>query len=421
VKERLLQFIWQFQHFNRNGLTTVTGEEVQVQQVGRYNTNQGPDFLDARIRVGNTDWAGSVELHTLTSDWYKHGHQADRNYDNVILHVVWEHDVGKREGPLIPILELNDKVPKWLLQRYEEWMHTASFIPCERSINTFPALNWKSWKDRLVIERLERRANWVDSYCRQNNYHWEETGWWLIARNFGMPVNADAFESIARSIPVRLLAKRKQQLIQLEALLFGQAWLLNKKFREKYPRLLQKEYRFLQKSFGLEPVTVPVHFLRMRPANFPTVRLAQLAALVNKSSQLFSKIREEDRLTEIRSLFDVTANDYWHYHYRFDEDTAFREKKLGKSMIDSIIINAVCPLLFAYGTYHKLQQYKDRALDWLEKTPAELNSITRAFRGLGISGKTAFDSQALLELKTHYCDQRKCLECGVGNFLLAKN
>lgn len=415
MTERLLQYIWQFQYFNTTELTTTAGELIQIIFPGQYNTNQGPDFADAKIKVGKTTWAGTVELHIKTSDWSKHNHQKDKNYNNVILHVVWEDD---RTGNAVPVLELKGRVSKILLQRYEELMNEDSFIPCEKSIHSVLEIVWKSWKERLLAERLLRKAATVDNYLQQNNYHWEETFWWLLARNFGMKVNAETFEAIARSVPVNILAKHKNQVHQLEALLLGQAGLLEEKFTEDYPLMLQKEYRFLQSKYRLKPVSLPLHFLRMRPGNFPTIRLAQLTMLVHQSVHLFSKVKEVGSVKDIRQWFDVNANDYWHYHYRFDEASAFKKKKLGETMIDNIIINTIAPVLFAYGSYHKEQQYKDKALQLLESTAAEANNITKGFQRIGVDNKNAFDSQALIELKNEYCSKRRCLDCGVGNAIL---
>lgn len=416
INERLLHFIWQFQYFNKSELATTSGEAITVSYPGTYNTNQGPDFSDAKIRIGKTTWAGAVELHIKTSDWNKHQHTTDSNYNNVMLHVVWEHD---SEETGIPVLELKGRVSKILLQRYEELMNARSFIPCQNSISAVRSITWKSWKDRLVAERLIRKSALAEKFLSETNYHLEETFWWLLARNFGMKVNADAFEAVARSIPVNILAKSKNQLHQLEALLLGQAGLLAGDFSEDYPQMLQKEFIFLKQKYNLKPVNMPVHFLRMRPGNFPTIRLAQLAMLVHHSAHLFSKIKEAESKKEVNNWFDITANDYWHYHYRFDELSAYKKKKLGSTMTDNIVINTVCPLLFAYGNYHDEQRYKDMAMRWLEQTGAETNSITKGFLQAGIENKTAFDSQALIELKNEYCNAKKCLKCGVGNVLLS--
>jgi hypothetical protein len=415
MTERLLQYIWQFQYYNKGELSTAGGEPLQILFPGQFNTNQGPDFSDAKIKIGATTWAGTVELHINTSDWKKHNHQQDNNYHNVILHVVWEDDTKANE---LPVLELKSRVPKVLLQRYEELMLSSSFIPCEKTIHTVREITWKSWKERLLAERLLRKAAVVETYLQQNSYHWEVTFWWLLARNFGIKVNADAFEAVARSLSITILAKHKSQIHQLEALLLGQAGLLNEDFIEDYPVMLQKEYTFYKNKYGLQPINNPVFSLRMRPGNFPAVRLAQLAMLVHHSVHLFSEIKEAAGVKNVKSRFDITANDYWHYHYRFDELSAFRKKKLGVDMIDNIIINTIVPVLFAYGNYHNEQPYKDKALQWLEETAAEKNVITKGFEKLGLENRVAYDSQALIELKNNYCHPKRCLDCVVGNAIL---
>lgn len=420
MTERLLQFIWHFQYFNKNELVTAAHERLEIITPGQNNRNQGPDFLQASIKVGSTKWAGNIELHLKTSDWKKHRHQGDKNYKNVILHVVWENDTDETS---IPVLELKSRISKILLERYEELMNATGFIPCEKVIRSVRDIVWKSWKERLLAERLLRKSAIAETYLKQNNYHWEETFWWLLAKNFGIKVNSDAFEVVARSIPINILAKHKNQIHQLESLLLGQAGLLEKNpdsypDKDEYPLLLQREYAFLKKKYSLKPIHQPVHFLRMRPGNFPTIRLAQLAMLVHESAHLFSKIKEADTIKVVRKWFDVTANDYWHYHYHFDEISPFKKKKLGDAMIDNIIINTICPVLFAYGNYHNENKYKDKALKWLEETSPESNSITKGFKQLGIENKNAFDSQALIELKNEYCNKKKCLDCAVGNGIL---
>lgn len=424
MTERLLQFIWQLRYFNKNGLVTTKDEPLQIIFPGNYNTNQGPDFSEARIKIANTTWVGSVELHIKTSDWKRHRHQDDKNYNTVVLHVVWEDDTnnqqkaGSETEKSFPVLELKDKVSKLLLSRYEDLMNSSAFIPCQQTIQSVPDIIWKAWKERLMAERLFRKVTTIENYLKQNNFHWEETCWWLLARNFGMNVNADAFEQIARSIPVSILAKHKHQVIQLEALLFGQAGLLKEKFAEDYPRMLQKEYKFLSRKYGLTPIPSSIFFLRMRPGNFPSIRLAQLAMLVHQSAHLFSKIKEAGSVKEVKNWFDVMANDYWHYHYLFDEISTFKEKKLGVTMIDNLIINTITPILFAYGHHLDEQKYKDKALTWLENISPENNSITRGFVKLEIENKNARDSQALIQLKKEYCDNKRCLDCFIGNAIL---
>ncbi|HEY2720536.1 MAG TPA: DUF2851 family protein, partial [Chitinophagaceae bacterium] len=270
MTERLLQFIWQFQYFNNGELVTSGDEQLQIIHAGQLNINQGPDFSNAKIKLASTIWAGNIELHLKASDWTKHNHHRDGNYNNVILHVVWENDVGNNVQ--IPILELKERVSKILLDRYESLMNAPEFIACEKSIHVVRDIIWKSWRERMMIERLMRKAKTAESLLVQSNFHWQEAFWWLLARNFGMKVNGDLFEEVARSIPVNLLARHKNQIHQLEALLLGQANLLKGNFREDYPIMLQKEYLFYKKKYDLRPVLAVPFFLRMRPGNFPSIR-----------------------------------------------------------------------------------------------------------------------------------------------------
>jgi hypothetical protein len=415
MNEKLLQYIWQFQHFNRSDLSTSVGDRLIVIHPGILNFNQGPDFLDARVRIGNTVFAGAVEVHLKTSQWKIHGHHKDPNYNNVILHVVFEHD-EKDNG--IPVLELQPVVSNILLERYALLMNASAFIPCGTSILKVKDLVWLSWKERLLVERQVRKAVAVSELLKKNKSHWEETLWLMIARNFGVRVNAEAFEAVAESLPVKLLTKHRNQIHHLEALLFGQAGLLEKDFKEEYPRLLKREYVFLKRKYSLRPIRIPVHFLRMRPGNFPTVRLAQLAVLIQCSVHLFSNLLKAEKTSDVRSLFEVTANDYWHYHYRFDEPSNFKTKHLGAEMISNIIINSVVPIVFAYGSHHNEEKYRDKALKWLIDLPPESNSIISGFKSLRIEARTAYDSQALIELKNQYCIKKRCLECAIGNALL---
>lgn len=425
MTERLLQFIWQHGHFNQGSLSTTTSEPLQIVYPGTLNFNQGPDFLDGKIRIADTTWAGNVELHVKSSHWDMHKHSGDINYGNVILHVVWKHDAdvtNLNNLHPIPTLELIDKVPKLLLEKYDQLMNTTpAFIPCGKQINLVPDLTWINWKERLLIERLQKKSSVLLDYLQQNNNHWEESFWWLIARNFGAKVNTDAFEKIAQSIPLNVFSRNRSSVIQVEAILFGQANLLRNPFKEAYPNLLKKEYEFLRTKYSLRPALARLQFLRMRPSNFPTIRLAQLAMLIFKSRQLFTSILEVTSLQELKKMFDITANDYWHYHFVFDEESTCNPKHLGDSMISNLVINTIIPAVFAYGKFHSDQHLKDRCFNWLMEIDAEKNAITSNFAALGVIPETAFDSQSLIQLKNEYCNQFRCLDCAVGNWMLKKS
>ncbi|MBL7697581.1 MAG: DUF2851 family protein [Chitinophagaceae bacterium] len=418
MTERLLQYIWQFQYYNRNELVTTTGERLAVVHPGTFNRHQGPDFSEGKILMDDHLWVGNIELHLLTSDWQRHGHDSDDNYNNVILHVVWEDDEEERMRKF-PTLELNSRVPKVLLEQYEIWMSGDHFIPCQASAALVGKLIWTGWKERMVVERLERKAQQVMMLAKRNNYHWEEVFWWMIAKNFGLYVNADAFEEMAFSIPHNLLSKHRLQIHQLEAMMFGQSRLLEKDFVESYPVMLKKEYAFLQSKYHLQQIHLPMHFLRMRPACFPTVRIAQLAMLVHMSGNIFSDVLSADSMKSLRNLLSITANDYWHYHFRFDEEVAWQPKTLGAGMISNILMNTVSVMLYAYGTHHKELLLQQRAIDWIGQLPAESNSVIAKFREMELPVKTAFDSQALIELKSQYCDRKRCLDCAIGSAVLS--
>lgn len=415
MTEKLLHFIWQFQYYNKTNLKTVEGENLQIINIGSLNHHQGPDFLNATIQLNAIILVGNIELHVNTSDWTKHKHNNDENYNNVILHVVWNNDkqiITNQSS--ISTLELKNIVAKILLDRYQNLMQANKGIACKKFLPVLNSLQWLAFKESLVAERLEEKSKKIVQLLTQNKQHWEEVFWWLLAANFGNKINKDCFQEIAQTIQVNVLAKHKNQLQQLEALLFGQANLLNSAIEDDYYILLQKEYKFLQHKYQLKKVNYSVLFHRLRPANFPTIRLAQLAKLISNSSHLFSKILVIDKLTELKFLFQVTANDYWHYHFNFSEKSAYQPKSLGNQMIENIIINTVVPMLFAYGLYNKEEHYKTKAIEWLQALSPEKNSVITEWKNTEITAQTAFDTQALLQLNKFYCTKLNCLSCAVG-------
>ncbi len=420
MNERLLHYIWQFRYFNPNELLTSQGQQVQVLAPGEYNTNQGPDFANARIKLDSTIWAGPVELHLKTSDWNRHGHTSDGNYNKVILHVVWHHDLPENNADA-PVLELQPHVPAMMLDQYEKWMHSTQAVPCGNQLQHVNTLTITNWKDRMLSERQLQKMHRIQQHLQQTSNHWEEVFWRLLCRYFGGNVNGESFEQVAVSLPVSLLAKHKNQIHQLEALLLGQAGLLHKNDEDKYCQMLYTEYQFLQKKYGLRVVNKPPAYLRLRPVNFPSVRLAQLAMLIHKSLHLFSRIREADQLKQVWRLLDVTANDYWNYHYKPGIEAEHLPKHVGRQIMETVLINAICPVLFAYGKLNAEQAQVEKALNWLQQVPAEKNVYTRAFEQYHLEAMHAYDSQAMIQLKKEYCDARRCLECAIGNAMLRKN
>ncbi|MEJ7625787.1 MAG: DUF2851 family protein [Ferruginibacter sp.] len=417
MNERLLQYIWQYKYYNSADLRTTDNLPLQIIHPGTYNTNQGPDFINARICFENKVWAGSIEIHIKASEWKAHNHSNDENYNNVILHVVWQQDVETFLP--FPTLPLHDRISMLLINRYEELMQSPLFIPCQQHIRV-NELIINSWKQRLLIERLQQRATNIEFLLKTNNNNWEETFWVMLARNFGMKVNGEAFENIAGSVSINIILKQ-HQLIQVEALLFGQAGLLDRKFKDSYPNRLRKEYIFLQKKYNLVKIPYSLFFLRMRPSNFPTLRLAQLAVLINNNKNLFSVVRDMNGIKELEEVLNITANEYWHYHYTFDDQISFCKKKLGAEMIKNVLINTFIPILYQYGYFCNNEKYKVKALYWMESLSKENNSITKGFEALGVENRNAADSQSLIQLKNEYCNYKKCLSCAIGNNILKNN
>ena len=422
MQESLLQYIWQFQYFNKTGLFTTSGESIQIIYAGNISTNQGPDFVAAKIKIGNTTWVGNVEIHINSSGWVLHNHSDDANFNNVILHVVWNDDaaIKDKNGNDLPTLELKGRVSKLLLEKYKMLMESQHFIPCEKQAQQISELTLTNWKQRLVAERLIAKSQRIFSILHETNFHWEETFWRLIAANFGLIVNSNTFQQIAKNIPVIILAKHKNNIQQVEALLLGVAGLLEFNFKEQYPLMLQKEFVFYQKKYKLKIIDGSVSFLRMRPANFPTIRLAQLAMLIHGSEHLFSKIKNASSVKSIKDMLLVTANDYWHYHYVLDEESGYKKKQLGQQMVNNIIINTVVPVIFSYGLHQDDEGYKAKAIQWLEQAPPEKNIITKGFESLQFSNNSAFDSQSFIQLKNEYCCKKLCLNCAIGNGLLKR-
>lgn len=421
--EDFLHYVWKFRLFDRGNLQTNDGEALEIFSAGIHNSDSGPDFQNARIKIGDTIWAGNVEVHLSSSDWKKHGHATDDAYENVILHVVYRDDAPLvlTNGRRVPTLELQNRIPDELYSRYHKLIFgEKSIIPCEASISSVDNLTLYNWLTRVLVERLEKKSATVIAALNLNRGDWEETFYQFLAANFGFKTNAVPFELLAKSIPQNILAKNKNNPIQIEALVFGQAGFLNEEFKDEYPLKLKEEYGFLQKKYKLAPVEKHLwKFMRLRPANFPTIRLAQFAALIVKSNHLFSKLLEIKDVKALKALFtDVKVNPYWEDHYRFDVVSPPSPKNIGEASVDILLLNTMALFLFSYGKYNQQQHFINRSLQLLEYLPCENNKIITDFTNLGVKIKTAFESQALIELKNNYCNYKKCLQCGVGNRIL---
>jgi hypothetical protein len=415
MTEEFLQYIWKFKNFAVNDLRTLKGEPIRLIKTGEHNSNAGPDFLNSQVMIGEVRWAGSVEIHTRASEWKRHGHSTDPAYDNVILHVVYENDLGGDENN-IPVLELKDHIAENTLINYKLLLESRNFIPCEAQAGKVDEFTKSLWIDRILVERLESRLEGIHTKLEKTNDDWREVFYQYLGRNFGFKVNSEAFERLTESIPMRTLAKHKGNLKQIEALLFGQAGFLEGDHEDEYPKALKKEYGFLQKKYGLLPLKRSQwKFLRMRPDNFPSCRIAEFAALVNTSENLFSKILDIKEIKDIEKLFEAEASQYWNTHYIFDKAAAKSHLKvLGKQSIENILINTVTPMLYAYGHFRGKTYQKEKALRILEATAPEKNNITNRLELLGFENNSASQSQGLLHLKKEYCDKKRCLSCAVG-------
>lgn len=419
MTEQFLQYVW-FQKLFSPVQVTFGGEPVEIIDVGQLNTDSGPDVFNAKIKINHTLWAGNVEFHQKSSDWARHGHTQNPAYNSVILHVVFDVDTAiyRSDGSEMPQIRLN--FSPHLLEQYQLLQLRNSFIACEQQIGNVESIHLHNWMDRLLVERLEQKTNMIETLLSQTTNNWEEVFYVVLARNFGFSTNSLAFELLAKSLPLNILAKHKNNLIQLEALLFGQAGLLEKPhIDDAYVIQLKNEYHFLRTKYQLEPIDYSLwKLLRLRPANFPTVRLAQFATLIHQSSKLFSKILETTSYDQLRLLFQCEVSEYWLTHYLFGDESKSASKTLSKSSIDSLLINTVVPFFFHYGKVNNNEELVQRSFDLLSAIKPEKNHIVAGFENCGVKALSAYDSQALIQLKRAYCDVHKCLQCHISKHAL---
>lgn len=416
MNERLLQYIWQHQLFDKSTLTTSRLERLYIIHPGKWNHNQGPDFSHATIRINNTRWIGNIELHVLSSQWLDHKHDGDELYKNVILHVVWKED--KDLGNRFPTLVLQDRVPKTLLAKYDQLSQANHFIPCANMLPTIEKIIIRKTMETAYVNRLQEKAREIGQLITEAEGSWEEVTWWLLAKHFGQPVNSHAFFELAKIIPWKTIARHRHNPTQIEALLFGQAGMIHIKSSDPYLKNLQQEFRFLRRKLHLPSPHFPFHFLRMRPANFPSVRLAQLCSLILREKTLFDKIISITNKKQAYDFFETEISSYWLHHYRPGDEESYHRKNLGKAFCNVLLINLVAPLKFCRAMLMKDEEAKRQALELLYELPPEDNKITRGFKTLGVEILSAADAQALLELKQKSCDQLLCLKCGIGHSIL---
>ena len=420
MEENLLHFVWKHRLFINDSPKTVTGDLLKIIDPGLHNSDAGPDFFNAKIKFNNTLWVGNVEIHIRSSDWYKHGHDRNPGYDSVILHVVkqYDKDIYRLNGEPVPQLVLS--YPEHIDETYSYLLNIKKSVPCSLLTERVSPLSITSWLNVLQTERLEQKTERIFQLLNQCENNWEEVLYITLGRYFGAGVNGDAFERLTRSLPHILLLKHQDSLLQTEALLFGQAGILANDIRDPYFLQLKKEYAFLRHKYNLQPMdAVCWKSHRIRPANFPEIRIAQFAAFRNQNIRLFSAVIEADTLSDLRNLFKVRPAPYWKNHYNFGNPSPDKDKIIGNILIDTLLINVVIPVIFAFGIKINNQDLTEKALYFSEKLPPENNSIIREWNQIGLKVLNAGDTQSLIHLKKEYCDQKKCLFCRIGRELLA--
>lgn len=420
MREELLHFAYQYKLFD--DATFYNVEEANIVHVGRHNFDAGPDFTGAKLKTNQALWVGNVEIHIKSSDWKLHKHHLDKAYNNVILHVVMNHDcdVYTESGRLLPVLEV--KITEKVAEKYEEFIKQKHKIACADDIASVDAFKVQMWLNKVLVERLNKKTTHIKRWLDANINDWETVFYYSLAKGFGFNVNSEAFEHLVQAVPLKVVYKHNNNPFQIEAIFMGQAGFLDDEDeKDNYYKDLQKEYNFLRHKFNLYPIERHEwKFLRLRPSNFPTIRISQFANLMCKYNSLFAKVLEAENINDLQKIFNIKASEYWETHYTFGKLSDKKSKTLGKQSVNLILINSVIPMLFNYGQYTDNEEIKDKAIRFLENIKPEKNSIINQWTKIGIKSKSSFETQALLEQKKSYCDVNKCLKCGIGIEILKK-
>lgn len=424
MSEDFLHYLWKYKKFAFAKAKTITGTSIEITSLGIHNHLAGPDFFNARISIANQEWAGNVEIHLKSSDWYAHGHETDNAYDSVILHVVWEHDVDiyRSDNTPLPTLQLKDYISKDALDNYKKLFENQSrkWINCEAYISEVPLPIWEHWQERLYLERLERKTSTIQELLKTSHNDWEGVLFVMLMRNFGTKVNGNSFQSLAQHIDFNVIRKCAHEPFRLEALLLGAGGLLPEDSVDSYVLQLQGEYEFVQHKFQIDTEGIlPIQFFKLRPDNFPTIRLSQLSMLYYTVPSLFQKLMHTDSVDGFYELLQVQASTYWDTHFSFTTSQKKRVKKLSKAFVDLLLINTVIPLKFAYHQYLG-KDIHENILDLISQIKPEKNTIIQKFDTLKPKATHAMHTQALIQLKSEYCEKNACLQCGVGNWVLGK-
>jgi hypothetical protein len=421
MTEEFLYYVWQYKLFSKNELLTTDFKEITILKSGIHNKNSGPDFLNSQLKIENQLWVGNVEMHVKSSDWYLHNHEEDLNFDAVILHVVWEHDAAvfmKNNQPL-PTFEIKNFVNEKVLVNYNSLIYSKQYwIPCEKQIQNIDPFLINNWLERLYFERLEQKSVFIKEVLVKTNQDFEAVLFQLIAKNFGLKVNGDSFFQLAKSVDFSVVRKEGFDIQKLTALFFGQAGFLTETVENEYFNTLKNEYQYLKHKHNLQSLSKNnFQFFRMRPQNFPTIRIAQLAALFFTHQNLFSKLMNISKKEDVYKLFSFDIQEFWKTHYTFESASKKSVKKLSKAFVDLLLINTIIPLKFVY-LQRKGALEEEAILQLIKQITSEKNSIIDQFLALKITSKNALESQALLELKNNYCTKKRCLQCAIGNILL---
>ena len=422
--EDFLHFIWQFQYFEMANLLSTHKDSIQILNQGFPNTQAGADFMHARVLINGVEWIGDVEIHLKSSQWNQHQHQLNPQYNSVILHVVWEDDqpVRRADQSFMPTIALKKRVDQKWLYTYQSILNNRDPIPCAGQLTKVRDITKIMMLDRTLLKRLEEKAFLFKALLVKNHYDWEESTYQFMAQNFGFKVNSEPFLRLSQSIPLKYLAKHRDTPEQIEALFFGQAGFLDVSLEDDYHKRLVREYQFLSNKYQIDYHKLEAsqwNFLRLRPANFPEVRIAQFATLITQENHFFSKCLESS-FEELKQVFQIKPHEYWMKHYRFAKESKGKVGKIGQKSIENLLINTVVVVLVAYSREKSQQKYMEKALHILENIKAENNKILKMWAELGLTTQTAYDSQALIELYNNYCTPKKCLQCAIGLELLQK-
>lgn len=421
MREDFLHYVWRFKKLNNTSLKTVQNKEVVIKDFGLYLGTDGPDFFNAQVYIDGQLWAGNVEMHINASDWYAHHHEIDPAYQNVILHVVWNNDLSvlRANGTEIPTIVLKDYISENVFNAYHQFKLNPQYIFCEDYIKQFNSFDWLLWKEKLMIERLEQFTNRIVNELKQTNNNWEEAFYRILLRNFGLNINGEVFYEVAKNLPLKIIRKEQNNLEHLEALFFGTAHLLTSEAEDYYLKTLQKTYNYLTQKYNLkQTVNTPTYF-KLRPDNFPTIRLIQFTSFIYNQPFLFDLVRNPESVSRNNYLLGAPVSTYWQTHYVFGKEHKLRKKTVSQSFYNLLLINTVLPFQYVY--HQQLgKDIIDEVLQHYQSIDLEKNSTTEMFQKLQVPVKSSLDSQSVLFLKKNYCDLRRCLNCEIGIKLMNK-